>query len=593
MKTLTPDDILNYLKTIPRGITFIHGKAGSGKTTIIRKLNAEINGCQILVPTNFAASLYNGARTIHSFFHAALDNLEEGYQNPNELTEDKARGAIPNLHAVRMLIVDEISMVRADLFEMMNRICQKALKKNEPFGGIPLVIVGDLFQLPPIVSDDAVLDYLNHEYGGFYFFDSHVIKKELRNVKLFELTKSYRQECDPIFVRILDAFRKPMSASRKLEIMNGINSRVTDKLPSDAIYVASSNEEVSRVNTDKLASLPGKATTIEAEYSIQKKDRSGYVTLSHSNLPSEEDIREIVLPSAYDAEFRFKIGARVVLCKNSKHWGYVNGDFGTIEGFDGDHFTIELDKGQKVLCPNPNDRYRNNQVIEYRYDMEYDPSRHRLVRIKPYVQKTKQFPLKLAYAFTIHKSQGQTYDKVIIDLNSHIFAPGQLYVALSRARSLQGLFLTKPVTYSDIISDESVLSFLSSLRAINGLSTEEALQPKGEAPIHHGCSGQFVDVVQNDERSPSARECLLCALNSYSELVKMGECEKASWELRKIVDIILDTYQTDYDAHLRNCLGRQDITAALKDILFIYSQVVHGPQKQYQPDNRTIATRLV
>ena len=593
MNASSTNEVLAYLKTIPSGITFIHGKAGSGKTTLIRKLDAEIGGCQILVPTNFAASLYKGARTIHSFFHAALDSLEEGYQNPKELTDEKARRIHDGLSAIRMLIIDEISMVRSDLFEMMNQICQKALGNSKPFGGIPLVLVGDLFQLPPIVSDDAVLEYLKKEYGGFYFFDSHVIQKEIRYVRLFELTKSYRQGNDPEFVRILDAFRYPMNPKRKLEIMNGINSRVTSQLPKDAVYVASSNEEVCKVNTEKLAELPGTVTTIEAEYSIQKKDGSGHVTLRHSDLPTDEDIREIIVPSAYDSQLRFKIGARVVLCKNSRPWGYINGDFGTILGFNGEYFTIRLEKGQTVFCPNPNDRYRNNQVIEYRYDMEYDSSKHRLVRKTPFVQKTKQFPVKLAYAFTIHKAQWQTYDKVILDLNSHIFAPGQLYVALSRARSLQGLFLTKPVTYSDIISDESVLSFLSKLREYNGMPTGELNGQNKDVPIFSGTGARFADVVQQEEKDSSARECILCALNSYNTLISQGEHEKAGWELRKIVDIILQTYQTDENARLRDCLGRRDLTTALQGILDIYTRVVHSPQKQYQPDNRTIATSLI
>ena len=590
---MNPEEALVYLKAFPSGITFIHGKAGSGKTTLIKKLDSEVGGCQILVPTNFAASLYGSAKTIHSFFYAALDGLEEGYQDPDGLTDDRAARLHNVLLGVRMLIIDEISMVRADLFEMMSRICQKALGNGKPFGGIPLVLVGDLFQLPPIVSDDAVLEYLKHEYGGIYFFNSHVIRKEMRRIKLFELTKSYRQQTDPEFVRILDAFRYPMSPQRKLMIMNGINSRVTHYLPEDAVFIASSNEEVCRVNTEKLAALPGLVTTIDAEYSIQKKDGSGYVSLSHSDLPTSENIREIIVPSAYDSQFRFKIGARVVLCKNSRYWGYINGDFGTIVNYNNDYFTIRLDKGTTVLCPNPNDRYRNSQVVEYRYDMKYDPDKHQLVRITPYVQKTKQFPIKLAYAFTIHKSQGQTYDKVILDLNSHIFAPGQLYVALSRARSLQGLFLTKPVTYSDIISDESVLSFLSDLRSFNGLQAGVPEIRVKSMTNNSGPGGRFASVVRAKERNASAKECILCALNSYDALVAQGETEKAGWEISKIVDIILQTYQTSESSRLYDCLSRQDITLALQGVLDIYNHVVHGPQRQYQPDNRTVTTSLV
>lgn len=134
---------------------------------------------------------------------------------------------------------------------MMNQICQKALENTLPFGGIAVVLVGDLFQLPPIVSDDAVYEYLKREYGGIYFFNSHIIQKELDNIKLFELAKSYRQQNDSEFVKILDEFRKPMSEKRKVQVINEINRRVVDEkdLPEDAVYIASSNEEVRNVNT--------------------------------------------------------------------------------------------------------------------------------------------------------------------------------------------------------------------------------------------------------------------------------------------------------------------------------------------------------
>ena len=175
---------INFLRGIPSGITFVHGKAGCGKTYLINRLVSQIAGCQVLTPTNLAASLYRGARTIHSYFYGALDNLDEGYQDPANLDSSKVFKVGSSLKAIRMLVIDEISMVRSDLFEMMNQICQRALNNNLPFGGIPLVVVGDLFQLPPIVSDDAVLEYLNNEYGGVYFFNSHVIQQEIKKRRI-------------------------------------------------------------------------------------------------------------------------------------------------------------------------------------------------------------------------------------------------------------------------------------------------------------------------------------------------------------------------------------------------------------------------
>ena len=596
---VTQDDVLKYLRTIPSGITFVHGKAGCGKTTLIKQIESQISGCQVLTPTNLAASLYHGARTIHSFFHGGLDDLDEGYQNPDNLSVGKAVSLRARLDNIRLFIIDEISMVRADLFEMMNQICQKALGDDTPFGGIPVVVVGDMFQLPPIVSDDAVMDYLKAEYGGIYFFNSHVIQSELKNIKLFELTKSHRQANDPDFVKILDAFRQPLSPEGKVEIMDAINSRVTENIPNDAIYVASSNEEVRQVNTQKLSELPGEITTIDAEYTILKKDGSAHVTLKHSELPSDKDICEIDVPSAYDSQLSFKRGAKVVFTKSSKYWGYSNGDIGFIADFDGSYFTINLkDSNNTIKCPNPNDRYKNSQMNEYRYEMEYDQTQHKLIRKLPYVQKTKQFPVKLAYAITIHKAQGQTYDKVILDLNSHIFAPGQLYVALSRARSLQGLYLTKPVTYSDIISDDSIFDFLEKVRAFNsGRSPQKPTSQRKTIKIDSLCYN-FSLFIDKNEKNHSSKEYMLHTLNSFETLFEYGAYEKAYWELQKVVDLIISTYQVDnYSKILETVKGRnytiEGCKFALTAIFEIYTDVVKLPQKQIQTDNRTISVKLV
>ena len=601
MSTLntTQNDVLNYLRTIPSGITFVHGKAGCGKTTLIKQIESQTSGCQVLTPTNLAASLYHGARTIHSFFHGALDSLDEGYQNPENLSLGKTAAFSMLLKNVKMLIIDEISMVRADLFEMMNQICQMALGNGMPFGGIPVVVVGDMFQLPPIVSDDAVMDYLKAEYGGIYFFNSHIIQKEIQRVKLFELTHSYRQANDPEFVKILDAFRQPLSPQEKVAIMDAINSRVTSNLPNDAIYVASSNEEVRQVNTKKLAELPGQTTTINAEYTILKKDGSDHVTLMHNELPSNEDICEIVLPSAYDSQLTFKRGAEVVICKSSGRWGYINGDFGIIEDFNGDYFTIVLKKNNcTIQCPNPRDNYKFSQMNEYRYEMEYDPAKHKLARKKPFIQKTKQFPVKLAYAFTIHKAQGQTYDKVILDLNSHIFAPGQLYVALSRAKSLQGLYLTKPVTYSDIISDDSIFDFLDKVRAFNsGQSPQNSTSQKKAIKIDSLCY-HFSLFIDKNEKNHSSKEYMLHTLNSFETLFEYGAYEKSYWELQKVVDLIISTYQVDNYSKLLDTVKQGNYTQegckfALNAIFEIYTDVVKLPQRQIQTENRTVSVNLV
>lgn len=603
-KCSTQEEVYNYLTGSPSGITFVHGKAGCGKTYLINRITQKVQGCQVLVPTNLAASLYKGARTMHSFFYGAFDNLDEGYQNPENITSGKVASIRHSLVGVKLLVIDEISMVRADLFEMMNQICQKALENTFPFGGIAVVLVGDLFQLPPIVSDDAVYEYLKREYGGIYFFNSHIIQKELDNIKLFELAKSYRQQNDSEFVKILDEFRKPMSEKRKVQVINEINRRVVDDkdLPKDAVYIASSNEEVRNVNTKKLEELPGVKTTIDAEYVIRKRNSDETVTLKHSELPSKEDIREIIVPSAYDSQLIFKIGARVVLTKSSKRMGYINGDFGTILDFNGDYFTILLDKNKmSSMCPNPNDRYKASQKTEYRYEMIYDEQKHKLVRKTPFVQRTNQFPIKLAYAFTIHKAQGQTYNQVIIDLKSHIFAPGQLYVALSRARSLQDLYLTKPITYSDIISDEEIFVFLNKLRVNQQVTTEnkqEAVSVRNETiKVANPICDNFICFIRQREVCMSSAELMIHSLNAFKLLVHSGEYEKAFWELQKVMELIMSTYQTDdysrmIDDFLVGNYTEKRCLNALNVIFEIYTDVIRFPLKQCQLDNRTLTVKL-
>ena len=591
----TQEDVINHLKDVPQGITFVHGKAGCGKTYLIKKLVGLVSGCQVLAPTNMAVNLYHGARTIHSFFWGGLDNLEEGFQDPQNLMDRDLSRVSCELGTLRMIIIDEISMVRADLFEMMNQICQRVKRNSLPFGGIPIVVVGDMFQLPPIVSDDEVMKYLKNEYGGIYFFNSHVIQKEISNIKYFELTKSYRQANDPEFVNILDSFRQPMSPEQKVEVMNLINSRVSSSLPNDAVYIASSNDEVRQVNTEKLGELPGESKTIFAEYTIQKKDRSGNVELNHSQLPSSENICEIVLPSAYDSQLTFKKGARVMFTKNSKP-RYINGDFGTIEDYNGQYFTVKVDRTQNsIKCPDPFDRYKDGQMFERRYEMEYDSVKHKLVRKTPYIQRTKQFPMKLAYAFTIHKAQGQTYEKVILDLNSHIFAPGQLYVALSRAKSLQGLFLTKPVKYSDIISDDSIFEFLDKVRSNSGAQMS-CVTNRQEAFSEEVCDS-FVNFIRSYEKNLSSQDYMLHTLSSYKILIHIHEYEKASWELQKVLDLIGSTYETDRCLQLPNSMQLGNYSddgckRILKAVYELYTEVVNCPQKQYQSENRTITINL-
>lgn len=426
------EQIFKYIRH--GGNLFITGKAGTGKTTLLKKIVERFSThgeVAVVAPTGIAAKNADGV-TIHSFLQIPI-----GPWVPESKTIDIYRVSERTkeiINNISMLIIDEVSMVRCDLLDEVDEVLRFAKQSMLPFGGIQLVLFGDLYQLMPVVEDDD-WEILKTVYDSPFFFSSKAFQRIKRTV--VELKKVYRQD-EPEFVDLLNAVRIGDVAPSQLEMLN---SRCSDdeSLPRGAIRLTTHNRRANHYNRKMLDSIPKEEYTYKAW--IEKDIK--YMDIPKSDWPT-------------DYYLNLKVGARVMFLRNDNlTHRFVNGTLGTVVDLWTDGIQVRTDDGQLVSAVR-----HTWDFYTYRYDKV-----NKVVTKERYAT-FKQFPLRLAWSVTIHKSQGLTFDKVVIDA-SKSFAAGQVYVALSRCRTLAGVRLTEKLTRKNIITDEIIKQFLDTLGLSN------------------------------------------------------------------------------------------------------------------------------
>lgn len=419
--------IFSLIKQTNRSL-FITGKAGTGKTTLLHEIKNKTNKNHVVLAFTAAAALNAGGVTISSFFSVPRGPLPllDPESAPLYFNEDKLK----ILRALELVIIDEISMVRSDMLDFIDRTMRRVNSSTLPFGGIQLVAFGDPFQLSPITKNDWPL--LAPYYNGAFFFNSKVYRK--KPFLTFELTNVHRQT-ERNFVDILNAVRVNQVTEAQLVALNVRYSAKAETNTDDFITVTTHNDLVDRINQQKLDGLPG------AAYSYQ--------AIVSGEFPREvHPANEILV---------LKTGALVIMTKNdpSEKKLYYNGRVAVVTDLSESHINIRFLDDHSSFSVMP----------EVWSHIKYERSDSDTIK-ESNAGTFTQYPLKLAWAITVHKSQGLTFDRIIVDVSSS-FTHGQAYVALSRCRSMAGLVLNAPVVSANIIVEPEVSAFMSDLRADN------------------------------------------------------------------------------------------------------------------------------
>lgn len=438
-----------------RQSVFLTGKAGTGKSTFLKHVcKVTKKKYVVLAPTGIAA-INAGGSTLHSFFKLPFHPLLPDDPNfQGKKLHDTLKYSSDHrklIQNIELVIIDEISMVRADIIDFIDKVLRiYSRNMREPFGGKQVLLVGDIFQLEPVVKADE-REIISRFYPNPYFFSARVFQ-EMELVAI-ELTKVYRQT-DKVFVGVLDRIRTNTAGSADLQLLNTRCNAPIHKGENDMyITLATRRDTVDHINEQKLAELPGKAVKLQGEI--------------HGEFPENS------LPTLM--ELIVKSGAQVIFIKNDQEKRWVNGTIGTISGLSDDGIMYVVTEDGKEFDVHKeswsNVRYRYNET-EKKIEEE---------ELGTFIQ----YPIRLAWAITVHKSQGLTFSRAIIDFSGGVFAGGQTYVALSRCTSLEGIQLKREITRADIFVRPEIVSF--SHRFNNEQAIERAMK-QAQADIQYAAS---------------------------------------------------------------------------------------------------------